>query len=71
MHTLGSLNIAPPSCAQVVAGLVLFTLQTKWDVTSAGGVLYSLLLALLVASVVQMIFHAPWLHMAICAGARV
>ncbi|KAG1675782.1 hypothetical protein FOA52_012438 [Chlamydomonas sp. UWO 241] len=52
--------------AVVVTGLVMFTLQTKYDLTSMHGMLYSLLLALLVASV--MFFRAPWLHVLICAG---
>lgn len=54
--------------ATVVAGLVLFTLQTKTDLTSMGGVLYSLCLTLLAAGIMQMIFHASWLHTMICAG---
>ena len=52
----------------VVLGLVLFTLQTHVDLTSIGGVLYSLLWTLLVAGIVQAFVHAPWLHIAICAG---
>ena len=33
-----------------------------------GGLLYSLLMTLLLASVVQIFLQAPWLHIAICAG---
>ncbi len=38
------------------------------DLTSMGGVLYSLLLTLMVAGVLQIFIRAPWLHLAICAG---
>mmetsp|Transcript_11446 Transcript_11446/g.24601 ORF Transcript_11446/g.24601 Transcript_11446/m.24601 type:complete len:247 (-) Transcript_11446:327-1067(-) len=54
--------------AAVVFSLVVFTLQTKVDVTSLGGVLYTLLITLLAASIIQMFLHVQWLHLAICTG---
>jgi FtsH-binding integral membrane protein len=54
--------------AAVVAGMALFTFQTAMDLTSMGGLLFSLTWTLLVAGVLQVFFHAPWLHIAICAG---
>ncbi len=60
--------IAVSITAVVVTSLVLFSLQTRYDVTGMGGVLFALLTTLIIAGVVQMFVHAPALHIAICAG---
>ncbi len=54
--------------ATVVVSLVLFSLQTRYDVTGMGGVMFALLMTLLVASLVQTFVRIPALHLAICAG---
>eukprot|EP00798_Chlamydomonas_sp_ICE-L_P024297 gene24297-9900_t len=60
--------IAVAMTAAVVFGLVLFSFQSTVDVTGMGGILYSLILTLMVASIAQMFLRLPWLHLALCAG---
>lgn len=52
----------------VVAGVTLFAFQTKWDFTTANGILFSCLLVLTVAGIIQIFVRADWLQILISAG---
>ncbi|MEW5302843.1 MAG: hypothetical protein WDW38_004048 [Sanguina aurantia] len=54
--------------AAVVLSLTLFTFQTKIDFTVGSGMLFSLFMVLLGASIGQMFLHLPGLQLAISAG---
>ncbi|KAL6752264.1 inhibitor of apoptosis-promoting Bax1-domain-containing protein [Haematococcus lacustris] len=54
--------------AGVVMALALFALQTKLDLTAAGGALLALLATLIIASIVQSFVHVSWLQLLISAG---
>lgn len=52
--------------AAVVVGCVLFTLQTKVDLTMSSGALVGAAFALMTGLLLNMIFHLKWFYVAIC-----
>jgi FtsH-binding integral membrane protein len=54
--------------AAITVSLVLFALQTKVDFTMGSGILFSLLVALIMTSILQLFLHLAWLDLLISFG---
>lgn len=52
----------------IVAGLTVYATQTKYDFTTAGGILTGALVALILVSVVGMFWHVKALELVIAGG---
>jgi protein lifeguard len=55
----------------IVAGLTAYATQSKYDFTTAGGVLTGALLALLLVSIIGIFFHAKVFELLIAGGGAV